>query len=241
MRWLVIILALIIPGITVSQRIDTDFSYMVHYPKIKSDKPPLVILLHGYGVNEKDLYGISTALNDHLLAFTLRAPYPVQDTSFCWFGMQFLPDKKFACNYPQAQLTRQKILSFISSACKTYGADSNQVFILGCSQGSMMAYDLGLSAQDKIKGVIIMTGLMLPETSRQIASKKSGSKPHFFIAHGVSDEVMDVNDGEEAALKLQNSGFDVVFKKYNMGHDILIEEMVDIQLWIRELLSHQNH
>ncbi len=40
--------------------------YLVRQPKIKSAKPPVIILLHGVGSNEEDLFSFADKLPDKL-------------------------------------------------------------------------------------------------------------------------------------------------------------------------------
>ena len=37
--------------------------YIVRQPKIEQENPPLLILLHGYGSNEEDLFSFGTQLH----------------------------------------------------------------------------------------------------------------------------------------------------------------------------------
>ena len=41
--------------------------YLVREPSIKSENPPLLVLLHGYGSNEKDLFSFANQLSPQFL------------------------------------------------------------------------------------------------------------------------------------------------------------------------------
>ena len=78
-----------------------------------------------------------------------------------FYNLEFLPEQKFKYDYNQAKESRTKILAFISNACKTYKLDSNNVFVMGFSQGAIMGYDLALAAPKKIKGVLAFEVVLL--------------------------------------------------------------------------------
>ena len=49
--------------------------YKKREPKSKIETPPLLILLHGVGSNEDDLFPIAAHLPDNYLVVTVRAPF----------------------------------------------------------------------------------------------------------------------------------------------------------------------
>ena len=61
-------------NITQSKSIDTIptvLQYLVRQPKIKTDKIPLIILLHGVEGNEEDLFSFANQLPDNFLVLNL--------------------------------------------------------------------------------------------------------------------------------------------------------------------------
>jgi phospholipase/carboxylesterase len=213
--------------------INTDLIYKVNLPLKKSEKTPVIIMLHGYGSNEEDLFAIAKSFDPRFLTLSLRAPNNADGQGYCWYKLDFLPDKKFKYDYLQAKESRAKILSFISNACKAYHADSTQVFIMGFSQGTIMAYDIALFKPEKIKGVIALSGRMLDETKKIKYDPLKVANIKFFIAHGSMDNVIDFKDGEEASKILQSDKKNVSFKSYEIPHSINGKELNDIQAWLK--------
>lgn len=58
---------------------DTSLSiaYLIQEPKVKKEKNPLILLLHGYGSNEEDLFSFASELPEDYYVISARAPYPV--------------------------------------------------------------------------------------------------------------------------------------------------------------------
>lgn len=213
--------------------IKTDLTYKVNLPLKKTEKPPVIVLLHGYGSNEEDLFDIAKSFDERFITVSLRAPLPVKDQGYCWYPLDFTANKEFRHDYKIAKESRAKILSFISSFCKEYKADSTQVFLLGFSQGAIMSYDLAFFKPEKIKGVLALSGLLLEETKKIKTDALKLAKVKFFIAHGNADNVIDFKKGEEAAKYLQSKKNNVTFKSYDMPHALVGKELNDIKDWLK--------
>ena len=63
--------------------------YIVRHPKSNLENPPLLILLHGYGNNEEDLFSFAEELPDNLLIISAQAPYPMDYGGYAWYAINF--------------------------------------------------------------------------------------------------------------------------------------------------------
>jgi phospholipase/carboxylesterase len=61
---------------------------------------------------------------------------------------------------------------------------------------------------------------------------QSNLKTPVFIAHGLSDSVVDLTLGEYACHRLQDLGMDIAWHTYPMQHSVCAEEILDIGRWI---------
>lgn len=239
MRKQVVLIFLCISFFGFSQTINTDLVYKVNQPLKKTDKAtPLLIMLHGYGSNEEDLFDIAKALDERFMVISLRGPIALKDGGFCFYNLEFLPEQKFKYDYAQAKESRIKILAFISNACKTYKLDSNNVFVMGFSQGAIMGYDLALAAPKKIKGVLALSGRMMNESKNLKTDWTKAVKTKYFIAHGNSDNVIKIAEADSAVkfFKLKKVS-DVTFNNYEMPHTINGKELNDIKRWLKKAID----
>lgn len=238
-RLVVIGLLLIHFFFTSAQKIDTDLTYLVHEPAKKTGKTPVLILLHGYGSNEADLFDLSKVLDPALIVFSLRAPNAA-GSGYAWYNLEFLADQQFRYDYRQAQQSRAQVLSFISKACAAYGVDSSQVFLMGFSQGAILSYDIAMAAPQKIKGVLALSGRLMEESK---ALKTDGAKlaaVKFFIAHGYSDNVIKIADAEKAHAFLKSKKVsDLTYNAYQMPHVLNGKELNDIKSWLTKAIGPQ--
>ena len=67
--------------------------YKIKEPKIILDKNPLLLLLHGYGSNEEDLFSFASELPDTYFVVSARAPYDMQYGSYAWYAIDFDADE----------------------------------------------------------------------------------------------------------------------------------------------------
>lgn len=62
--------------------------YLIQEPKTIKDKNPLLILLHGYGSNEEDLFSFASELPNDYYIISVRAPFELQPYGHA--GMPFI-------------------------------------------------------------------------------------------------------------------------------------------------------
>lgn len=214
--------------------IKTDLVYKVNEAQRKNVKSPVLIMLHGYGSNESDLFDIAKGVDERFITFSLRAPYEVKGQGYCWFNLDFLPEKKFKYNYSEVKKSASRILDFINQACRAYKADSTQVFIMGYSQGAMLSYEMAFAYPDKIKGIAALSGFILPETKQIKSNPTKLANVNFFMAHGQMDQVVDIKDAESTFKFIQSKKLKVEYKTYSMPHAINGQELNDIKAWLKK-------
>jgi phospholipase/carboxylesterase len=85
---------------------------VVRLPKLRSENPPLLILLHGFGSNEQDLFSFADKLPDRFLVISVRAPHVIGKDSYAWFHVDFSKGKPIA-SLDEVEKSRLLILQFI--------------------------------------------------------------------------------------------------------------------------------
>src|SRR4051794_33373186 len=99
--------------------------------------PPLLILLHGVGSNEHDLFGLAPYLDPRFLIVSARAPYVMMPGMYAWFEIGWV-GTEIVVDPQQAEASRKLIGEFVQEAAAAYGADPGRVYLLGFSQGAIM-------------------------------------------------------------------------------------------------------
>lgn len=206
--------------------------YKVREPKIKSDKPPLLILLHGYGSNEADLFSFADQLPENMLIISARAPYELSANSYAWAHLDFSSGEP-VMNMQEAEKSRKLILQFISQLQSIYSLDEKAIYLCGFSQGGMMSYSVGLTHPDLIKGIAVMSGRLNSDVKPMIAPQEKLAKLKVFISHGTTDNVLKIDNSRQAESYLKTLGIIPFYKEYPAAHTINKEMFADLLSWLQ--------
>lgn len=215
------------------QKTTTGLYYIFKEPKIKSAKPPVIILMHGVGSNEKDLFSFANQLPDSFLVISLRAPIELGKDSYGWYHLSFENGKPIG-NPTEAEASRLMIIDFINNLKNKHAYNEKRVYLCGFSQGSIMAYSIGLTVPEKIKGIAIMSGRLLEEVKPIIASKEKLKNLKVFISHGTNDNVLPINNAREANTYLKQLGINATYKEYPETHTISNTMFNDLLIWLKK-------
>ncbi len=207
-------------------------TYLIKEPKTKLDKNPVLILLHGYGSNEEDLFSFANELPDNYYIVSVRAPYDMQFGSYAWYAINFDADENKFSDVQQAKTSRDLVANFIDELVAKYPIDFENVTLIGFSQGCILSYAIAISYPEKIKRVVAMSGYLNPEMLHQDYLKNNLSNLKVFTSHGIVDQVVPVEWGRKAKPFLDNLGINSVYKEYPIGHGISPQNFFDFKQWL---------
>jgi phospholipase/carboxylesterase len=220
-----------------SSKEKTTLHYLVRQPKTKTTNPPLLLLLHGVGGNEQNLFSFANDLPDNLLVVSARGPLTMGPESFAWFQVNFTSGHP-QINEQQAEAARVTILNFIESLKNELDFDDKQVYLMGFSQGGIMSYSVALTEPEKIKGIAVMSGRLLPEVKPLIADEKRLEKLKVFVSHGRQDAVLQFPYATDALAYLQTKGINPEFHQYDEGHTVNKQMFDDVNFWLKTNIPH---
>lgn len=212
--------------------------HLVREPKIKLDKNPLLLLLHGYGSNEEDLFSFASELPEEYFVVSARAPFDMSYGSYAWYAINFDADENKFSDIEQAQTSRDIIANFIDELLAEYPLDKDNVTLIGFSQGCILSYAVGLSYPEKVKRVVGMSGYFNEEIATSDYEKNDfspeGSGLKIFSSHGTVDQVVPVDWARKSEPKLKALGIDVTYKEYPIGHGISPQNFYDFKTWLEQ-------
>lgn len=210
----------------------THLQYLIRMPKTASANPPLLIMLHGIGSNEKDLFSMAEGLPDRFLIVSLRAPFVLSAGSYAWYHADFSQPVP-VINAQEAAQSKDTLIRFIHDLRLDHSFDEKQVYLLGFSQGAIMSYSVALTRPDLIKGMALMSGRMLEEVKPLIDTTKNFKDMNAFISHGLNDQVLNVKYAREGKVFLDKLHIPVTYKEYPEGHTISHEMFQDLLHWLQ--------
>lgn len=210
--------------------------YLVRQPKVEIDNPPLLILLHGYGSNEQDLFSFASELPDELLIISVRAPLTLMPGSYAWYSIYFNnTDGKFS-DIPQAVKARETIASFIDEVKENFNIDNQNTFLLGFSQGTILSYAVALNYPEKVQHVVALSGYINDELVPKSLDASDYKNLDFFISHGSVDQVLPVDWGRKAKPFLDQLNINSIYHEYPVGHGVAPQNFYALKDWIIERL-----
>lgn len=210
--------------------------YIKRVPKEITKNTSLLILLHGYGSNEEDLFSFASELPDDLLIISARAPQTLGFGSYAWYTIHFnSPQGKFS-DIPEAKASRDLIATFISEVQIKYDIVPNKTFLLGFSQGTILSYSIALNHPEKVQKVIALSGYVNPDLLPENLTTMDYSKLDFFISHGNVDQVIPVEWANKAPKFLNNLQIKNCYQEYTVGHGVAPKNFFDFKKWIEERL-----
>ncbi|MBF6640157.1 alpha/beta fold hydrolase [Flavobacterium sp. J49] len=208
--------------------------HLVREPKIKKDKNPLLLLLHGYGSNEEDLFSFASELPEEYYVISARAPFDMMYGSYAWYAINFDADENKFSDISQARASRDIIANFIDELIAEYPIDAENVTLIGFSQGCILSYAVALSYPEKVQRVVAMSGYFNPEIAVDDYTENDFSKLRIFASHGTVDQVIPVEWARKSIPMLQVLGIKIVFKEYMVGHGVAPQNFFDFKHWLSQ-------
>lgn len=206
--------------------------HLVREPKIKNDKNPLLLLLHGYGSNEEDLFSFANELPDEYFVISARAPYDMMYGSYAWYAINFDAEENKFSDIGQAQKSRDIIANFIDELVLNYAIDKEDITLVGFSQGAILSYAVGVSYPEKVNKVVAMSGYFNPEIAIDQFEQNDLTNLKIFASHGTVDQVVPFEWGQKAKQVLSNYNIEVDFHSYPIGHGISPQNFFDFKNWL---------
>ena len=209
--------------------------YIVRQPKNEQENPPLLILLHGYGSNEEDLFSFASELPEELLIVSARAPFDMNFGGFAWYAITLdANDEKFS-DLNEARQSITKIANFIDNIKATYKTDPNNTFLLGFSQGAILSYALSLNYPNKVNHVIALSGYINEELVPNAVTNLNITTD-YYISHGTVDQVLPVDWARKAPIYLNTNKLKNVYSEYPVGHGVAPQNFYSFKSWIEARL-----
>ncbi|WP_395632580.1 alpha/beta hydrolase [Flavobacterium sp.] len=206
--------------------------HLVREPKTKKEKNPLLLLLHGYGSNEEDLFSFAGELPEEYYVVSARAPFDLSYGSYAWYAINFDADENKFSDIGQARASRDIIARFIDELVANYAIDAENVTLIGFSQGCILSYAVAVSYPEKVQRVVAMSGYWNPEIAVDDYLENDCSKLRIFASHGTVDQVIPVEWARKSIPALQILGIEIVFKEYMVGHGVAPQNFFDFKHWL---------
>lgn len=209
---------------------------MIHYllrePKSAVEIPSLILMLHGYGSNEQDLFSFAEELPDDAYVISLRGIRNIEQYGFSWYDLDFTNGARMV-DYKQAIEAQHYINKFIKEIESKYSFDRNNINLIGFSQGAILSFSLALHAPGRYKKVLCLSGYPDPELLKDINMGADFSKLEFFFSHGKKDPVIPIEWSRQFKSICEELDLDYEYHEYDEGHGINSDNYYDMLNFLR--------
>lgn len=206
-------------------------------PSTLKENAPLLIMFHGYGSDENDLFGFASELPEEVFIVSARAPYPMQPYGNAWYAINFDAEMNKWNDNEQAIQSRDLIAKFIDEIKDTYPVSKQNVTLLGFSQGTILCYAVALTYPDKIRNVIALSGYISPEMLPDDLETKDYSHLAFYTSHGSVDQVIPVEWARKAPKFLNSLSIKNTFSEFPTGHGVAPQNFYELRSWLNKRLE----
>ncbi len=202
----------------------------------EGERPPLLILMHGVGANERQMTALARAFDPRFVALSVRSPVVLGPNAFGWFHVTFTAQGPLIVA-EEAQAGWKLLAQFVDEAVVAYGADPARVFLAGFSQGGIMALATLLTAPGKVAGAVSMSGRLLPELLPHVAPEEALRDKPVLIVHGEADEKLGIHLARWAREQLERFPITLTYRELPMGHAISEESLALVTTWLTSELD----
>ena len=205
--------------------------HLISWPRQAAAEPhACLVLLHGRGSNEQDLFGLVPELPKQPLVVSVRAPFPFPFGGYFWYE---LDERDGAPEDATLKSSLDQLIEFLKDLPSHYPIDPARLFLLGFSQGALMSGCVTLAEPELVKGTVMLSGYLPAEIPLATNETSVRGKP-IFVAHGSYDNVLPVVKGRQARMHLEGLQADVEYHEYPMDHQVMLEELQDLNRWFEK-------
>ena len=174
----------------------------------------LIFMLHGYGDSAENFIHIAKLLDRldfKVNYFALNAPLTIPNYSLGrqWFDLYpngiYIADagpKEIKIIQSEILIVNKILENTIGGLADKYQLSLKDCFLLGFSQGGMMAFEFGNFSTNALGGLAVLSGRIMKE---DVVTNKSLLKTPIFISHGDCDNVLPIKVYDQACNFLKKN------------------------------------
>ncbi len=213
--------------------------YDLYVPKDEAEARearPLLIALHGYGANKRQMMREARAIVPEgfaiasLQGFHQHMRDPKEEGGPLRYGFgwvtNFHPEESVALHH-------RAVNTVIDSLVDEKVVDTNRVFLLGFSQSCALNYRYAFTYPERLRGVVGICGGLPGDWDTSPLYKPTGAS----VLHltGTRDEFYTPERTRDYSERLRTRARDVEFKTYDdAAHEIVPAMREDVRAWLLE-------
>jgi phospholipase/carboxylesterase len=206
---------------------------LVHLDREAAGDPEgALILLHGRGVDERDLHPMLDELDPDRRLFGMTPGAPL--TNVAPGGRHWYVIREVGHPDEGTFLDTMNVLSpFLDRELAEREIPWEKTVIGGFSQGAATACGVAIGRErPRAAGLLMMSGFY-PEVSGWEMDAEAKSGMPAYVTHGAFDPIIPVSFGRQASERLAAGGLDVTYRETQIQHGIDFQVIPEIRNWVR--------
>lgn len=184
------------------------------------------VLIHGRSGNEDVMWIFQRALPKDWLVVAPRAIKDDPDGGYAWHP-------RHRDEWPSLEMfdnAVSAVVRFIHALPDLYGADPEQIYLMGFSQGSATAIAVAMRHPGLVQGIAALVGFAPEDCESEVGRGILNGLP-IFMAVGAEDNTIPLDISRKTAETLRTAGADLTYAEYETGHKLNAAGMRALKEW----------
>jgi phospholipase/carboxylesterase len=177
----------------------------------------LLVMLHGRTGDENSMWVFARKLLTQVAVIAPRGLYVAPEGGYSW--REIRPGKGVLPTMEDLRSSADALIGFVDDWSPAADVRTNQIDLIGFSQGAALSYTLALLHPGRIRALAALSGFMPAGAGDLLERRLLEGKP-VFIAHGRQDDMIPVEQARKAVELLEGSGARVTYCESDDGHKI---------------------
>ena len=201
------------------------------------DTGPVIVLLHGRGSDERDLYPLGRMLHPDATIVSVRAPF---DAAPWGYGPGYAWYRFLGGTTPESasfERGQDALAAYIAALPAQLGRKNPTIVLGGFSQGGTSSLAFMMRNPGRVRAVMVFSGFLADHSSVAITPERVANTPIFW-GHGTADPAIPFSVAEAGWRELREAQTTLETHTYRgMSHTISEDELRDAAKWLDAVLS----
>jgi phospholipase/carboxylesterase len=198
-----------------------------------------VIWLHGLGATNHDFDTIIPELGAPYLRFVFPAA-PLRQVTInqgmrmpAWYDILSFDDPPLREDEAHVREVEKDIVALVERE-RARGVRAEDIVLAGFSQGGAVALHVGLRAERRLAGIMVLSGYLLLPDRLEEERQPGGRQTPILFCHGRYDPIVPLKLGQASYARVTRAGYNAEWSEYDMQHSLCMEEVRRIRGWLEQ-------
>ena len=208
----------------------------MHRPAQAGVKEPwLLLLMHGVGSHEEDLFGLAPYVPANFHVISLRAPNVMHADAYAWFNFAVHANGERSIDEEQERESRFLVGEILQSACQQLGVPAERTVAGGFSQGGIMSLSVLLTRPQLMRAAMVCHRRLLPQVLSHVAPREAFEGKSLWVSHGLNDNVIPIGAAVATREFVRQFPLRLAGADFPGAHEIRPAELQQTMAWLQEL------